>query len=301
MNPPDFLAFTTNSGTPLSLPPPSLLDLEYWNGAITAQNGTVNGGSGTWDNVTTNWTDPSGTHTLAWGADMAVFAGTAGTVTLGATISFQTIEFQTTGYVVNADALNSFSLIPSNGANLIADPGVTATVNAPLTGSGSVTKSGTGTLVLGGQSTYTGGTSIIAGTIQLGINNALPTGTALTLNATDGESQGLLDLHGFNQTIGSLTIVAPSTAATVVTGAGTLTLGGNVSLVDAAGAPGGNAAVTIAAATLDLGGAVRTFNVAGQKNAAGDLIVTSAIQDGAVIINAQNSTSAVPESGHRGF
>jgi autotransporter-associated beta strand protein len=293
---PDFLAFTDNFGQPLSLPPPSLLDFEYWNGAVSAQNGVINGGSGTWDNVTTNWTDSSGTHTLAWGTDTAIFAGTAGTVTLGANISFQTIEFQTTGYVINANAGNTFSLIPSTGADILANSGITATINAPLTGSGSVTKSGTGTLILGGASTYTGGTTIIAGAIQLGINNALPATTALTLNSTNGGSQGLLDLHGFNQTIGSLTIVAPSTISTVVTGSGTLTLQGNVNLVDATSSAGLNASTTIAAATLDLGGAIRTFNVAGQRNVA-DLIVTSAIQNGGVIINAQNSTSAVPNPG----
>ncbi|MEI9895276.1 MAG: hypothetical protein WDN28_15640 [Chthoniobacter sp.] len=62
----------------------------YWNGSHTVPNGTVNGGTGTWDNATTNWTDSTGATSGAWiSGGVAHFTGTAGTVTLGDNIHFQ--------------------------------------------------------------------------------------------------------------------------------------------------------------------------------------------------------------------
>src|SRR5207253_2520077 len=61
-----------------------------------------------------------------------------------------------------------------------------------------------GTLTLAGVNTYSGATTITAGTIADGIANALPTATPLSVTGT-------LDLAGFNQQVSS------------VTGAGTVT------------------------------------------------------------------------------
>ncbi len=49
---------------------------------------------------------------------------------------------------------------------------------------------GTGTLIVGGASTYLGATNLAAGTIMAATANALPTNTALTVSGT-------LDLGGF--------------------------------------------------------------------------------------------------------
>ena len=90
-----------------------------------------------------------------------------------------------------------------------------------ITGSGNLTLADTvpGFFVFGGLNTYTGTTAINSGiTLSLGVSNALPTATALTLNGT-----ATFDLDGFNQTLGSLT----SGAGPVVQnsgGASTLTL-----------------------------------------------------------------------------
>mgnify|MGYP001796351461 CR=1 FL=1 len=49
-----------------------------------------------------------------------------------------------------------------------------------------------------GANTYTGATTTGGGaTLKLGVNNALPTGTAVT-------NAGTLDLNGFNQTVASI-------------------------------------------------------------------------------------------------
>jgi autotransporter-associated beta strand protein len=71
-------------------------------------------------------------------------------------------------------------------------------------GLSSFTKSGSGTLTLTGSSTYTGTTNIAAGTLALGLSNALPTTSALTL------SGGTLALNGFSQSLGLLSVTSSS-------------------------------------------------------------------------------------------
>ena len=59
--------------------------LEFWDGPNVVATGTVTGGTGTWDNATTNWTVADGSSNSAWKQGFAVFEGTAGTVTLART------------------------------------------------------------------------------------------------------------------------------------------------------------------------------------------------------------------------
>ena len=74
-------------------------------------------------------------------------------------------------------------------------------VSAKLGGSAGLTKSTTGSVILSGNSSYGGPTAISHGILQLGIADALPTTTALSLSNTAGAA---LDLSGYDQTIGSL-------------------------------------------------------------------------------------------------
>ena len=76
-----------------------------------------------------------------------------------------------------------------------------------LSGNGSFTKIGTGTLTLSGKNTYLGSTTINAGALALGIDNALPVGSSLTLGG------GTLAMNGFSQTstLGQLTLAGDST------------------------------------------------------------------------------------------
>jgi autotransporter-associated beta strand protein len=68
-----------------------------------------------------------------------------------------------------------------------------------ITGAGgSIIKVGTGALVLAGTNTYTGGTTVSNGSIVLNNNAALPSTAPLAING------GILDLRGFNGSIGAL-------------------------------------------------------------------------------------------------
>jgi autotransporter-associated beta strand protein len=60
---------------------------------------------------------------------------------------------------------------------------------------GSLTKIGDGTLTLYGANTYSGGTTVSVGTLQMGANNVMPSGGAL--NVASGAT---FDMNGFNQT-----------------------------------------------------------------------------------------------------
>src|SRR5205823_1431622 len=65
-------------------------------------------------------------------------------------------------------------------------------------GSGAVSQIGSGTTILAANNTYTGGTTISAGTLQAGSATGFSPNSEFTVNS-------ILDLHGFNNTIGSLT------------------------------------------------------------------------------------------------
>ena len=82
---------------------------------------------------------------------------------------------------------------------------------------GGLTKIGSGTLVLSGPSSYSGATNVNAGTLQAGAMNAFASQSLF--NVASGV---VLDLNGFNETLGSL-----AGAGNVTLDSGTLTAGGN--------------------------------------------------------------------------
>jgi len=100
-----------------------------------------------------------------------------------------------------------------------------ATINSVIADNGgatALTKTGTGTLVLGGSNTYTGKTYIFGGVVRLGSSNALPVITSVDIRAG-----GTLDLAGYSLQVGSLSnggsIINSGTAAATLTltGSGT--------------------------------------------------------------------------------
>jgi len=82
-----------------------------------------------------------------------------------------------------------------------------------------ITKTGTGLWILGGLNTYTGLTTVTTGTLRAGSTQAFGNNAAVT-----GSSAGVLDLAGYNNSIGSIT----STGNLLVNiGTATLTMGGD--------------------------------------------------------------------------
>lgn len=133
------------------------------------------------------------------------------------------------------------------GAGLTVQPSgpTPSTFSGTLGGTGGFTMSGTGTIVLAGINSYTGPTQISNGTVKLGIEGALPSGTPIQV-----ASGAKLDLDGHPATIGSL-----SGSGEIVLGSGTLTINptsGSSSFDGIISGPGG--LVKNGGGTLILGG-----------------------------------------------
>jgi len=97
------------------------------------------------------------------------------------------------------------------------------TLTGNVTGAGGLVKTGNGLLILTARdNTYSGSTSIEAGTLRINLgNDRLPTGTMVTLGA--GSSSGVLQLNGYSQTIAGLTTAGTGTANAVTNGSATTT------------------------------------------------------------------------------
>src|SRR5690606_16647081 len=93
------------------------------------------------------------------------------------------------------------------------------TLSGAVDGQGSLTKTGSGKLTLSGANSYTGGTTIQAGTLALGAGGSLSATSALNLS----DAGSTFDMSsGGNQTLGALLGAAGSN---LVLGANTLTFG----------------------------------------------------------------------------
>ncbi|MEP9358376.1 autotransporter-associated beta strand repeat-containing protein [Sphingomonas sp. KR3-1] len=229
-------------------------EIQFWDGAGTTANGTVNGGSGSWTSTRTNWTGADGTTNDSWGGRFAVFQSTAGTVTVDGAISVTGMQFMTNGYVIAAGT-GSLSLADAQ-TNIRVDPSVSATISAAIGGTGGINKLDSGTLILGGVNSYAGATTVAGGTLRAGVGGALPAGTVVTVAAG-----ATLDLAA-SQTVASL-----AGEGAVTLSGGSLTTGGGNSDTRFSGAISGSGGLTKAGSG--------TFTLAGANSYAGATAVNA--------------------------
>jgi autotransporter-associated beta strand protein len=174
--------------------------------------------------------------TLKLGTGFAMSSSRPFIVASGGTLDMNGVS------VVNVDNLrdiNSGGGTITNTSTSIAT--LTISNGSSTTGNGSfsgnitgsinlvVQSAGAATETLGGTNSYTGTTTINAGTVKLGVANALPTGTSLTINGTSAVG-AFLDMAGLSQTVGSLAGTVTTGSATITTSAGgtaTLTVSGS--------------------------------------------------------------------------
>lgn len=211
------------------------MNLNFWDGDAGPQNdGVINGGSGTWQGngalAKTNWTDASGTSDNRFDAGaFAVFQGAAGTVNVDASqgdVTVSGLQFATNGYLVQGDPIHVAGSAGDAGQTVIrvgdgtqAGAAYTATIASVLTGSSGLTKADLGTLILGGDNTYTGGTTVSSGVLQLG--NGGSSGSVIG-NVVDNA------VLAFNRTdLSSFNGIISGTGSLKQAGTGTLILTGN--------------------------------------------------------------------------
>ncbi|KAF1003677.1 MAG: Adhesin BmaC autotransporter [Luteibacter sp.] len=157
------------------------LTLNYWDGAAGPRNdGHVNGSDGIWQNYNGNdsWTNATGGINAPFSdRSFAVFSAAPGTVRVDnglGQVNVAGMQFASDGYRVNGDAITLVGSKANPGQSTIRvgdgsedGRGYTATIDSVLTGQSMLRKSDLGTLVLGADNTYTGGTTIDGGTLQV--------------------------------------------------------------------------------------------------------------------------------------
>jgi fibronectin-binding autotransporter adhesin len=201
--------------------------LQFWDGPSGHNDGVIEGGSGTWDTVSQNWTNASGSANAGWQGGFAIFEGAPGTVTVdnnAGAVTATGLQFAVDGYQLTGGTLTLTGSNPiirvGDGTETGADD--TATIDNVLAGAGTLVKTDLGTLVLGGANTYSGGTLINAGTIIISSD--------ANLGAASG---GLSFADGALETTASLTtnrsVDILQSASFVTTGGTSLVLNGTVS------------------------------------------------------------------------
>ena len=153
------------------------------------------------------------------------------------------------------------------------------TVSAILNGTAGLSKTTAGTVTLSGVNTYTGTTSIAAGTLRMGVAGALVQGSAVAVNLG-----AMFDLNGFNQNIGSLSNGANG-GGIVSLGAATLTTGNN------------DVSTTFSGTITGTGGLTKvgtgTFSLNGENTYTG----TTAVNEGELLLNGSLSGPVTVNNG----
>lgn len=173
---------------------------------------------------------------------------------------------QTFGTATAAGSLSVSGNIDINGTRLVVNANTaTVTLSGIISGTGTLSKSGAGLLILSGANanTYNGTMTVPIGTLQLSkvvgpavtgdltvfSTATLTAGNQIADSADVTLNSATLNLNNNNDAIGALTIIS----STIDTGSGTLTLGGDVTA---------NGPSTING-NLHLGSVTRTVNVSG--------------------------------------
>ena len=275
--------------TPPPPPPPPNTDL-FWDGdgAGSANNSNVDGGDGTLTATSVNLTLENGASNNALPATPAtvVFRGAPGTVTVddvNGALTFSGLRFLVDGYRIVGDSIGLGGTAPTIqvGTDDDATALFSATIDALLSGSAGLAKTGKGTLVLTGANTYGGGTSVNQGVL---VGNAGNFGTGAVTIAAAG--QLIMDQAAdatFGQGIeGAGTFIKQGAGALILTGSNGLTggtfvasgllqvdggLAGSAVTVRNSGLLGGTG--TVGTTVVETGGRIRpgasigTINIAG--------------------------------------
>jgi len=163
--------------------------------------------------------------TVIASADNQLGGSTAAITLTGGTL-------QTSGTFALGGAAQRAITLAQTGGTFNVSSGTTTYQNGStniISGSGSLTKTGAGTLALTGitTNTYTGGTFVNVGTLQLGASNMLADTGAVTVNG------GTFDIQTFTDTLGTVTLTSGNISGTsgVLTGSSFIMQGGTASAI----------------------------------------------------------------------
>ena len=239
-------------------------------------------GANTYTGVTT-----VNTGTLSAGINNAIGSSSAVTVASGTTFNLNNYS-DSVGSIAGAG-----SITLGSGALTAGNDGTSTAFSGVISGSGTLTKVGAGALTLSGVNTYTGSTTVNTGTLSAGINNAVGSGSAVTVN-----SGATFNLNTYADTVGSiagtgnialgsgaLTTGADGTSTTfsgIISGTGTLTKSGTGTL-SLSGTNTYTGATTISAGVLSIQSADALGNASNTSN--------TTVANGAALQLANNITT----------
>ena len=253
-----------------------------FSGVISGSGGLTKVGTGTLTlsgaNSYTGATNING-GTLAVSGGAVIADASAVTVASGATLMLKASE--TIGSLAGAGNVVL-------GANTLTTGGLNASpiFSGVISGSGGLTKVGTGTLTLSGANSYTGATTVTTGTLTLGASNVLADTTAVSV-----ASGAVLNLGAFSDTVGTLALSGVLNGSGTLTaasytlngaavngnlGTGVLTNTGGVSTLTGTAAA---TTVNVSGGTLALGAANRLADAATVTVASGTVLDLGAFSD----------------------
>jgi autotransporter-associated beta strand protein len=246
-------------------------------GANLTMGSVTNSGNVNFTNATGTITvgTLTGTGTTSFAAGVSIPTLSTGTINVSGVAIITTASGGTAnlnGAMATIGTLSNTTVSLSSGTVLSVGAGTQT--GGGITGSGSLTKTGAGTLILGYDNTYSGGTTISAGTLQMGNGGA--TGTIFG-NVTDN---GTL-VFNRNDSLGFGGLIS-GTGAVQKSGTGTLTLTNNNSYSGNTTISNGTLQVS---ADNNLGGGQLAIG-AGTFRAAGNIASTR-------VIALQNASSAI--------
>ncbi|MDG2529013.1 autotransporter domain-containing protein [Caulobacter endophyticus] len=213
------------------------------------------GGDGVWSAAATQWLNQGGNAPTNWAGKHAIFKDAAGfaggLITMRDAQSFQGLQFVDEGYELTG-AGQLVTVSTGSEIRVLSDE---ARIGAAITGAGGVIKTEAGTLILTGANSYAGGTSIQAGTLQIG----------------DGGASGSIVGDVVNKGVLAFDRSDSATFGGLVSGSGAVRiLGGGVTLTANNTYAGGTAIASGALLKLGAGGA--TGSIAGDVVANGALV-----------------------------
>jgi autotransporter-associated beta strand protein len=211
-----------------------------WNNAANWNNDLVAGGVGreaalfaptvTGVNVTLDAPQTVGLLTLANTASAStgytISTGTGGSLTFSNSGSSSQLNITSGSHVISAPVTlaSNLTVAPASGAVL--------NVSGNISGSGALTDSGPGALILTGSNTYGGTTTISAGTLQLGTGGNLGAGTVVDNSVLELKHLDTFTLSNSVSGTGALAQSGTGTAIVIGTNTysgGTRVNGGNLS------------------------------------------------------------------------